>query len=536
MIELRPYQVDALKAVHTELGQRRTSLLVMATGLGKTTVFSEFLKERNCIGRALVIAHREELITQAARRIEAQTGLSVCVEMGDSHASIMNPSRVVVASVQTLSRRKRRQKFAQDEFMTLVIDEAHHSVARGYRDIINYFSCASVLGVTATPDRTDEVALGEVFESSAYRYDIREAIDDGWLVDITQKRIYCESLDLSGVKKKGGDLSETDLQQVMTVEKGLHEIAGPLVKEAGDRRTLIFTPGVEAAHALAKIMTGYTDARIEAIDGNTPKNERREILARFDRGETQFLANCQVLTEGYDSVGISCICVCRPTTSRSLYAQMLGRGLRPSPGKTDCLVLDFAGNSGRHNLVCPADVLAGKTLDAEVKTELDALLRDVPTYGLGRATEEAEKRIAARKAQAEAIADRKRRDKEHREKVRAEARYRWEQVSPFKGSPLDNVITAPKHPAEPTMTSQQRARLTSWGIDPNKYREFQALGKWQASKAISKLEDRRKAGLCSYGQSKILTRNGYAADVTKAEASAIIDRIATEQGWKKKSA
>jgi superfamily II DNA or RNA helicase len=201
-IELRHYQDQAIDAVLAEWAEgHRATLLVAATGLGKTTMFAELLRRRASHGRSLVIAHREELINQAAARIEAQTGLTVGVEMADSRSSHLQPQQVVVATMQTL-RGKRLGGFPKDAFATIVIDEAHRSLAKSYRTIADHFAGAKLLGVTATPDRSDKLGLGAVYQSVAYQYDIAEAIADGWLVPLVQHRVHCSALDVSQVRSQ----------------------------------------------------------------------------------------------------------------------------------------------------------------------------------------------------------------------------------------------------------------------------------------------------------------------------------------------
>src|SRR5690606_38168609 len=224
------------------------------------------------------------------------------------------------------------------------------------REILSHFHDAKVLGLTATPDRGDGVGLGAVFDVVAYEYGIRKAIDDGYLVNIVQKSIVCADLDLSDVKTVAGDLAQGELEQRLKLDAVLHQIAGPLVREAGNRPTIVFTAGVGQAHALVDVMAGYAPVgRTVAIDGSTPAELRAERLDAFRRGDVQFLVNCAVLTEGFDAPETACVAMARPTKSRALYAQCVGRGTRLAPGKTDCLVLDFRGNAGRHRLVTPLD-------------------------------------------------------------------------------------------------------------------------------------------------------------------------------------
>lgn len=336
--ELRPYQVTAVSSVHQAWTIFRSTLLVLATGTGKTFTAASILRDRAPVGRILWVAHRRELITQAKDAIES-VGLATDIEMAQDWAPLRGGlfgSSVVIASVQSLQGTRLR-RFDHDAFATIVIDEAHHATAQSYRDILDWFPNAKVLGLTATPDRGDGVGLKAVFEREAFGYGIREAIREGYLSPIVQRTIECADLDLSDVKTVAGDLAQGALEKAMTLDAVLHQVAKPLVDSAGDRSTIVFTAGVEQAHAMVDVMAGYTDAKCAAIDGTTPDDIRARRLASFARGELQYLFNCAVLTEGFDAPRTSCIAVARPTKSRALYTQMIGRGTRLFAGKTDCL-------------------------------------------------------------------------------------------------------------------------------------------------------------------------------------------------------
>ena len=240
MQQLRPYQVEAVERILLDLDRVRSTLLVCPTGTGKTQIFSEVARRWRPRGRVLVLAHRDELIEQAKTRME-QFGLQVKIEKADLCAARdLAGTDVVVASVQTLAHESRRLAYNPSTFGLLIVDEAHHAPAPSYRNIIGYFSGARVLGVTATPDRGDEIALGNIFESVAFEYDLRDAIDEGWLVPIRQKAVTVQGLDLSHVRTTAGDLNDGDLDRVLTEEQTLHGMVGPTVELAGHRPTLIF--------------------------------------------------------------------------------------------------------------------------------------------------------------------------------------------------------------------------------------------------------------------------------------------------------
>lgn len=513
MRQLRPYQELSIRNVGEAWSIHRSALLVLATGCGKTFTAASILLDRVDAGRILWVAHRRELITQARDAIES-VGIRCEIEMAQSWASVdggLFGAPCVIASVQTLQGGRLR-RWDRDAFSTIVIDEAHHATARSYRDILDRFPEAKVLGLTATPDRGDGVAMGHVFEAVAHEYGIREAIQDGYLSPIVQKRVDCADLDLSDIKTVAGDLAQGELERALTQDAVLHQIAGPLVEEAGDRSTIVFTAGVDQAHALTDVMAGYTRARSAAIDGTTPDELRARFLDEFSRGELQFLFNCAVLTEGFDAPRTSCIAMARPTKSRALYTQCVGRGTRLYPGKEDCLVLDFAGNAGRHTLVTPIDILAGGPLPDDVR---EAAQRKTSE---GMPSEEALAE-AEREAMQRAERDEARRRREA--KVKAEAEYRARLVDPFGMIGLESGGSGPR------ATPAQIGALERMGIKVEKM-----PSRSEASKLLDEWGQARRArGLCTYKQAKLLARYGLPYNLTKKQASEAIDAIAGN-GWR----
>ncbi len=503
-----------MKAVLNELEKSRSTLLVMPTGTGKTRVFAEVLKERKHLGRALVVAHREELIAQACAAIEQDTGLTTDVEQADSRAqvvSLVGVSDVVVASVPTLHER-RRDRWPRDHFATIVVDEAHHATARTYRALMEHFTGARVLGVTATPDRSDGIGLGNVFDSSAFTYGMRDAIVDGWLCCIRQTSIYCADLDLSSVRSVRGDLHEGDLQQAMRVDSVLHQVADPLVKEAGERRTLVFTVGVQQAHALAEVLGAYTDPDlVDVVDGSTPKDVRRDILDRYQMGKIRFLVNVGVLTEGFDAPETSCIAMARPTKSRTLYAQCIGRGTRIFEGKKDLLVLDFVGNSGRHKLVDALDVLAGRPIPEDVR-EL-AQRKVAEGLDLQEALSEAESEALEKR--------RKEEEARRRQRLRFDTSYTAVDTDPFSILGL-----GARGERGPRATENQVTLLETFGIAV----EY-LPSRSEASNMISTLIQRRKTGTCTFKQARLLAKFGLQTEIGFTQASDAITRL-KQNRWK----
>jgi superfamily II DNA or RNA helicase len=362
------------------------TLAVLPTGTGKTVCFAHVAKTwlDSDRGRVLIMAHREELIQQAADKVLQVTGLHADIEMGESRAdqcSLIDQAPVVITSVQTMCRPNRHERFDPRQFGLLIVDEAHHATAPTYRRVIDHFAQnpdLRILGVTATPDRADEEALGQAFESVAFTYEIETAIQDGWLVPIEQQFVQVQGLDLSGCRTTAGDLNEGDLARIMETEENLHGVVHPALELAGDRPSLFFMASVAHAERGAEIANRHQAESAVCLHGKTPRDERREKLKAFSRGEFQHLFNCGLFLEGFDETSIAVVAMARPTKSRALYAQAVGRGTRPLPGLVDglddaaarrraiamshkpgLLVLDFVGNSGRHKLVSTADILGG---------------------------------------------------------------------------------------------------------------------------------------------------------------------------------
>jgi superfamily II DNA or RNA helicase len=498
---LRPYQHAAIEAAIADFtaGRRRT-LIVLPTGTGKTVVFAELVRRAAARGRrSLVVAHRSELLDQAAAKLAA-AGVTSAIEQGQRRAPVDAPC--VIASVQTM-RGARLERWPADAFDAIVVDEAHHAVSESYGGILSRFARARVVGVTATPDRLDGIGLGEVFESCSYRYELRDAIRDGWLAPITARRVTVDGLDLAAVHVRAGDFDRTELAAAMTNEQVLHGVAAPLLEQAGARRAIVFAVDVAHAAALAEILNRYEPGVARAIDGSASAQARAAALAAYRGGEFRILVNCALFVEGFDEPTIACVAVARPTKSRALYAQMVGRGTRLASGKADCLVLDFAARS-RHRLIGPADVLAGRALDDEVSELVNGRIDgDALQLELVLAEAEAHHATAA---------------------ITAVVRYRTEAIDPF----LELPPAAPRHDSGEHATDRQRTALERAGFR----RLPDGLTKSEASRWLDALAQRRRLGLASIPQMKLLKRCGVDAKaMTFADASAVLDHMEVT-GWK----
>ena len=364
----RQYQSDCIAAIDAGFEDYSKQLLVLPTGGGKTCVFSWLAKARQEKGqRTLILAHREELIQQASDKLFNATAISGQIEKAENYAVVADDlhSHVVIASVQTLMRDKRLARWPHDYFSLVVIDEAHRALADSYQKILAHFDGnADVLGVTATPDRGDKKNLGSYFENIAYEIGLFDLIHQGFLSPISVRSIPLE-IDLRGVKITAGDFDDAQLGHAL--EPYLDSIAAEIAKHAKHRKTLCFLPLIATSQ---KFVEACCKAGIRArhIDGNSP--DRAEILAAYSRGEFDLLSNAVLLTEGYDEPTIDCVCVLRPTQSRALYSQMVGRGTRVCDFKSDLLLLDFLWQTEKHKLSRPAHLIAKSEDEADTITEL----------------------------------------------------------------------------------------------------------------------------------------------------------------------
>lgn len=376
-MQLRPYQQEALDAIDAALSRGvRRQLLALPTGGGKTVVFSELVRRRP--GRALILAHRDRLIQQAHDKLAtvidpAQLGI---VKAGQNHFA----AKTIVASVQTLARPRRRSVLPP--FDTIIIDEAHRSAARVYRDIIEDLAGPEtlLLGVTATPERSDGVGLDTVYDEVIYQVGILDLIRDGYLVPLRGRKVVIDA-DFSGVHTRRNadgvnDYRMDEIEKLMDASNWCEKVGRGWLEQASDRRTIAFVPRVRMAYQLAEWLAAEGVAAA-ALDGSTHISEQRRIVREFEAGRVQFIANCDLFVEGADIPSINCVVFARPTKSQIVYNQAIGRGTRLSPdtGKTDCLVLDMVGASNRFDL-CHLGTIAGVREVREDETLHEAVERE----------------------------------------------------------------------------------------------------------------------------------------------------------------
>lgn len=514
---LRPYQEEGVAKVISRLEEDRSTLLVLPTGGGKTRVATELVQRRGK-DRVLFLAHRDELLQQARQRLTNDTGELVGLDQADFYGG---EERLMVGSVQTVSMQRRLERWDPKRFDLIIVDEAHHATSPTYRRVLDYFIAAKVVGLTATPDRADEKAMGQVFDSVAFVYEIEDAIRDGFLCDVACTRIQIAGLDLSAVKTTAGDLNQGQLDQIMAVESVMQGIADATIREAGERKTVLFTTSVENAHRLAEIMCRHRKGCARAIDGGTNIDERRAILRGHQAGDFQFLTNVGICTEGYDDPSIACIAMARPTKSRAFYAQCVGRGLRIASGKRDCLILDFYGNSGRHRLCGPVDILGGNYTDEEEELA-ERMIEQKPGMRAREALDAAKAKLLRDKQLAE--------DAARRASVRARAIYTKQGVDPFSTLHLD--------------VDEERRTADRFGGKPPTQKQLDCLAKFKiptpegltsqlAGRLITAAIARANKHLATFKQVSILEKYNIpgALNMRFETASRVIDAI-VQAGWR----
>ncbi|MGW4975416.1 DEAD/DEAH box helicase [Streptomyces mirabilis] len=356
-LPLRDYQRAAIDKLIAQWRTGKVRLaVVLPTGSGKTVVFSHLanLMHKRQRVRTLIIAHREELIQQAASKVKAvapHLRVGVVKAERDEHQDV----DVIVASVQTLAVPRRRH--AITGVGLVIVDEAHHAAAPTYVDVLKHFGCfdrTPTAGFTATMKREDG-GLVTVWEEVVYTRDILEMIRDRHLVDVKGKAVTVDDLALDDVASRGGDFQDGQLGQALDDSGAAKIVADAYQEHASDRPGVVFTPTVATAHTMAEALTS-AGIPTGVVSGEMPRDERADTLGKFSTGEYQALSNCMVLTEGFDAPWTSCAVIARPTKSAALYVQMVGRVLRPWEGKKDALVLDVMGSSSRHKLASIVDL------------------------------------------------------------------------------------------------------------------------------------------------------------------------------------
>ena len=340
-MKLRPYQQEALDSMlQAESNGISKQLVVLPTGAGKTVLFAQLPIMRKNSLPMLVLAHRSELLIQAKDKIETiNKDLSVGIEQAENKAGY---SDVVIASVPTLGRESssRIEQYPKDYFKTIVVDEAHHAAAPSYRRILDYFKPDLLLGVTATPQRSDSVRLIDVFQEIVYYKSIQDLIKEGWLSPLVGYRVKT-STDISDVEIQNGEYKQDQLIEAIDNPSRNNSIVTAYNDLANAKKTVVFAAGVDHAENLAEAFRKNRSS-VRVIIGTTPEEERRQILSDFKSGAVTVLVNVGVLTEGFDEPSIEAIILAKPTRSSLLYTQIVGRGTRLFEGKENCMIIDIA--------------------------------------------------------------------------------------------------------------------------------------------------------------------------------------------------
>lgn len=516
-MELRPYQKEAKEAIFEQWdsGVSKT-LLVLPTGCGKTVVFAKVTEE--CVrqgDRVLILAHRGELLEQAADKLMKTTGLGCALEKAESSCQ-GSWFRVVVGSVQTLMREKRLNSFDPFYFNTIIIDEAHHCISDSYQCVLQHFPHAHVLGVTATPDRGDMRNLGAYFESLAYEYTLPKAIKEGYLSPIKALTIPLK-IDMSNVSVQAGDFKASEIGTAL--DPYLQGIAEEMQKYCRDKKTVVFLPLVKTSQKFRDLLNQYG---FRAAEVNGDSQNRAEILKDFDAGKYNVLCNSMLLTEGWDCPSVNCIVVLRPTKVRSLYCQMVGRGTRLSPEteKDHLLLLDFLWHTERHELCHPASLICENEEVAQQMTENLEKEAGMPV-DLEEAEQKASEDVVAQREEALAkqLAEMKKRKKKLVDPLQFEMSIQAEDLSSYV--PSFGWEMGP--PSE-----KQKKTLEKLGIMPD---EIENAGK--AEKILDRLNKRRTEGLTTPKQIRFLESRGFEHVGTWQFETAknLIDRIAAN-GWR----
>lgn len=514
MFQLRPYQAEARDAILSawDEGYRKT-LLVLPTGCGKTVVFASVTENQVRKGhRVLIMAHRGELLTQAAEKLKAASGLDSVLEKAES-SSLGSFIPVTIGSVQSLAQEKRLARFPGDYFQDIIVDEAHHCLSDSYLRILEHFPNANILGVTATPDRGDMKNLGEYFDNKAYEYTMQEAIRQGYLSPVKAQLIPLE-LDIKNVGISNGDYSAPEVGNAL--EPYLSQIVQEMKKYCQGRKTVGFLPLIATSQKFCR-MLNEVGLRAAEVNGNS--DDRSQVLTDFETGKYDVLCNSMLLTEGWDCPAVDCIVILRPTKVRSLYQQMVGRGMRLSPGKENLLLLDFLWLTSRHDLCKPStliskDVKIAQMVDSQIVNGADGI-------DLIEAEEQAERDVLAEREETLA-------------KQLAEMRGRKRKlVDPIQYAlsiaAEDLVGYVPTFAWEMAPASQKQLEfLERRGIFPD------SVGNaGLASVLIDRLKRRQDEGLATPKQIRLLERYGFRQVGTWQfdQASTLIARLAANS-WR----
>ena len=586
-VDLRPYQERAVnKVAEAYENNKKSALIVLPTGLGKTCCMAAVAeKEVHEGGKVLFLAHRNTLLSQASEEIETMTG----IDTGYIRGKKVPDTDILISSIQGMIRDARLTSFKKDTFSMVMIDEAHHMGAKTYDKIIEYFDGAKLLGVTATPKRSDDKDISEKFNEVCSEYTLCEAITEGWLSSIVLQNCPV-NIDISHSHVMAGDYSSRDIGEALLPY--MDAIADQIIEKAPERKTLIFVPLVATARGMAEILR-RKGARADYVAGE--RHDSPEIMDRFKRGELNILVNSMLLTEGYNEPSVDCIVNLRATQSETLLRQIIGRGTRKMDGKNNLLILDFFWkNKKNRDTLSISDIIAmelgidERDFEEVIKrckrykgdaSDIMSLVRDT----CGDVREEREQALLRAIKKAKEEEDRRKRILEDRQRylklhpdriymVREDpdhtlpkliAGHEAKQISAkvyivkdtngrsffytnnplFKALDIDifrcNNITDLEDPTE-----KQSECLEGLGIESvdiccpgGGTKECCFVNKGYSGFIIGSLIERRKRGLCSYKQAKLLYKKGVREfnAITFSMASRAIEAL-SHNGWQVNSA
>ena len=482
-MNIRPYQTEFIENCLLDLMEFDRVLGVAATGAGKTVMAGEIIRRSLRRGPCLFLADAQQLVQQAADKLLVWTGEIPQVEMAKNHAQ--PGDKIVVATTQSIARRL--AKWPKDYFKLIIIDEAHRNTMGGQaQKVLDHFSASKVIGITATPFRSDKKELGEYYQKISADIGLMRLIREGFLSPIKIKTVPL-GVDLSKIRKVAGDFRDDDLGDAITPH--LQDCAQIIKDHAPDRRACVFLP-------LIKVSKAFVDAcnsiglRAVHVDGKD-----RSALETFERGDADIISNASLLTTGWDEPSLDCVMILRPTQSFTLYSQMVGRGTRIHPGKDNLLLLDPLWISSTQTLVKPARLIAPTQ---EAIDEADNIAKDGQEHNLEELIEQAEEKIAA---------DRLKAFKEAAEKSRKKKNGKTVDAMDFALSVGDEEL-ADYEPVfsweKRKVTAKQAAMLAHSGFDME---SVTCCG--HATKIIDRLMARRELGLATVKQVRFLQRLGH---------------------------
>jgi len=534
---LRDYQQEAIDAVFSEWERGvGSTLLVAATGLGKTVVAGEIcsrlVADRK---RVLFLSHRQELMQQSAKVIGGMTGEEVAREGAEYKELLLRPKSMICSGmVQSVVRRLNR--FEEKSFDVVIVDEAHHSVAKTYRKILEHIDPERILGVTATPKRGDDKAMGQVFDTVAYEMGIADGIEQGWLTPVKSRIVPARDMDLRNINMVAGELNQRALKEQLLKQAVVDKVARSSVEISDGRQMVIFAQNIEQSKAICRVLKQMGERAVH-VDGKLPHYSRRNRMGEFADGKVQFICNCSVIEEGVDVPGIEVVGQASPTMSQIRVIQRVGRGLRPidppaggtpndrraeiaNSTKPHCTVVDFVGTMGSKILQLSGDILGGEYEDDVREEAIKIAMRwdgDIDWDIVHAEAQEIVKRRGA--VQKKLGGDRAK-----------------ERLWCMKHNPCPyDVLGIRKEDARQVSKDDCNGGNLSRAVsflekERLQIKDYGRLCNYEQVMLARVIWKRSRQGLCTYRQARMLYLYGYGTEWSVRDASRIIDRI-KQEGW-----